>query len=75
MHDSGCPGNFCPTLVLDDEVCSCVTVLWLLTLVELRLQTPSTAPLGAIAMKERPFARRAGTRSQHWDGYVQHHSW
>lgn len=45
MHDSGCPGDFCPMLVLDNVVCSCVMVLWLLTFMEPRLQTPSTAPL------------------------------
>lgn len=45
MHDSVCPGDFCPMLVLDNVVCSRVMVLWLLTFMEPRLQTPSTAPL------------------------------
>lgn len=53
MHDSECPGDFCPTLVLDSAVCSCVMVLWLLTFTETRLQTPRMAPLGATAMKKR----------------------
>lgn len=74
-HRQHCTGDFCPTLVLDSGVCSCVTVLWLLTFIEPRLETPSTTPLGAIAVRKRPCARGVGTRRQHWDGYVQHHCW